>query len=359
MKIKLKFGKLLIVFLLLSLIFMVLFGGGYTYWNAASPQKTCASCHEIGLSVNTLANSPHAPLHCRECHGTAFSNGLHSLKEKSLMVVNHFNLQKRENIKMDELQMLEVQKNCKRCHASEYAKWESGGHSATYTDIFLDSVHNSTEQLNFDCLRCHGMYYKGTTYDLIEPLNLKGPWKLKEQQMANLPTIPCLACHKIHVQGKQHLRPNYSKPKNIFYHRPDSIFGFSFYDRHEKNHVAVNLVPKLNLSQKGELIKVSDDPLMRGCIQCHAPNSWREAGTGDDRTPRGVHEGLSCMACHEPHSNSARNSCSKCHPAISNCKKDVTKMNTSYVDPQSPNNIHWVSCNDCHPVKNITLKNKR
>ena len=67
----------------------------------------------------------------------------------------------------------------------------------------------------------------------------------------------------------------------------------------------------------------------------------------------GVHEGLSCTACHEPHSNDARKSCLKCHPAISNCKLDVTTMNTTYKDQKSPNNIHWVGCIDCHKEKNF------
>ncbi len=93
---------------------------------------------------------------------------------------------------------------------------------------------------------------------------------------------------------------------------------------------------------------VSDDPVQKLCIQCHSPNFAHQAGSEDDRTPTGAHEGLSCMACHSPHSNDARNSCIKCHPGISNCKIDVTVMNTTYADINSPNNIHSVSCNSCH-----------
>ncbi len=104
-------------------------------------------------------------------------------------------------------------------------------------------------------------------------------------------------------------------------------------------------------------MKVSDDPIMRNCVQCHAPNAIHQAGTSDDRTPRGVHEGLSCVACHELHSNDARKSCQECHPAISNCKLDVTKMNTSYADSKSPNNIHFVACTDCHKQMKKRSKN--
>jgi len=50
-------------------------------------------------------------------------------------------------------------------------------------------------------------------------------------------------------------------------------------------------------------------------------------------TPRGVHEGISCLAC---------------HPAVSSCNLDVMEMNTSYKSRESPNNIHSMECPDCH-----------
>jgi hypothetical protein len=105
-------------------------------------------------------------------------------------------------------------------------------------------------------------------------------------------------------------------------------------------------------------VKISTDPNQRLCIQCHSPNAFNMEGTSDDRTPRGVHEGIGCLACHDSHSNSAIASCKNCHPAISNCKLDVEKMNTSYKDKTSKNNIHFVACIDCHikgrPVKQLS-----
>ena len=67
------------------------------------------------------------------------------------------------------------------------------------------------------------------------------------------------------------------------------------------------------------------------------------------------------MACHETHSNNTKNSCKTCHPAISNCKIDVTKMNTSYADAKSPNNIHFVGCTDCHKAEKLKklINNKK
>ncbi len=349
----------LLVLAILFIVGALSFGSFYAYWNTASPDRTCASCHEISSSVKSFSGSSHQKMHCKECHGTALSNGLHSLKEKGMMVVNHIREERVEDIRMNESQVLNVMENCVRCHASEYANWKSGGHSATYKDIFLDVTHNQTEQLNFDCLRCHGMFFEGTTADVVEPINTQGPWKLKDPKKAGQPAIPCLACHQVHADGAIAQAPDYSKPASIFYQRTDSVSKVSFYDRHEKEHIRSEMLPKLKLFEGEYQVPVSEDPLMRNCTQCHAPNGWHQAGTSDDRTPRGVHQGLSCTSCHEPHSNNARNSCVKCHPAISNCKLDVTTMNTTYANPKSPNNIHWVSCKDCHKNQKSKIGNEK
>lgn len=355
----LKKALLVIPFFLIASI--IAFGSFYTYWNMASADNTCASCHEIGKSVLSMAHSSHRELHCKECHGTALSNGFHSMKEKGMMVVNHITDKPIENIKLSEEQLLEVSNNCNRCHSSEFAKWASSGHSIDYQHVFLNTKHNSTEQINFDCLRCHGMFFKNTVQDVVEPMKIKGPWKLVAGTMPKRPTIPCMACHQIHQKGLPKASPNYADPKAIFYHKKSDMSQLSFYDRHEKAYFPVTDLPKLNLWEGDRVVKVSDDPNMRNCVQCHAPNAQHQAGSSDDRTPRGVHEGLSCMACHKTHSNNAKNSCKTCHPAISNCKIDVTKMNTSYADAKSPNNIHFVACTDCHTAeklkKLITIKN--
>ncbi|MEI6277243.1 MAG: cytochrome c3 family protein [Prolixibacteraceae bacterium] len=354
--------RILLIVPVFLTICLILFGGFYGYWNSASPDKTCSSCHEIGKSVDSQAKSLHRNLKCKECHGTALSNGIHSLREKGMMLINHLESNKDENIRLGEEQLLEVMNNCQRCHTSEFADWTSGGHSIDYQHVFLNSKHNSTEQINFDCLRCHGMFFKGTVKDLVEPLSIKGPWKLKDEKRATMPAIPCMTCHQVHQDGIPHQRPDYAGPRTIFYQKQDTAFIAGFYDRREKVYVPVSQLPRLNLWEGEREVGVSDDPVMRNCLQCHAPNAMHQAGTSDDRTPRGVHEGLSCMACHELHSNDARKSCKSCHPAISNCKLDVTKMNTSYSDEKSPNNIHFVKCIDCHKddsrIKSIILKQK-
>jgi len=333
---------------ILILIFLVGFGSFYSYWNSAPATKTCASCHEIKVSVDMFGLSAHRNMACKECHGTALSSGFHSMYEKGMMIVTHVKEKRVEDIKLNESQVLAVMDNCIRCHTKEHANWLSGGHSARYKDIFLNEKHNKTEQLNFDCLRCHGMFSDVDIKGLVEPLDTKGPWKFKNQHVAQKPVIPCQTCHEIHQKGEPFQNPDYSNPRITFYLRKKSDLKVSLYNRQDKSYISVNELPQLKLSENGRPVKVSDDPLMNNCIQCHAPNAHHQPGTSDDRTPRGVHEGISCLICHNPHSNDARQSCVKCHPPISNCKLDVTIMNTSYADQGSPNNIHWVTCTDCH-----------
>lgn len=339
-------------FITVSVIILVgivlIFSSFYTYWNFAPAEQTCASCHEISSRVTSLSHSAHREVSCNACHGTALSNGFHSLKEKSMMVVGHLRGKNADDVKMNEERYLAVMKSCARCHTSEFANWKSGGHSATYADIFLDAKHNSTEQLNYDCLRCHGMFYGNSIDELVDNQTTQGPWNLTDKKKATQATIPCSACHTVHTDGDIKQTPDYANPSEIFYDRKSKVPEVSLYVRSEKTQVPVDLLSKPNITHEGKNVMVSDDLLMRNCVQCHAPNTFHVSATSDDRTPRGVHEGLSCMACHEPHSNDARNSCIKCHPAISNCNLDVTTMNTTYADVKSPNNIHWVSCADCH-----------
>ncbi len=344
--------RLLLLLFTLFFVFILTAGSFYSWWNYASPDKTCTNCHEINHSFNSWKASAHRDIACKECHGTALSNGIHSLREKSKMVFSHLRYDMHsDDVRLSESQILETMNRCRNCHQSEYAKWQSGGHSAHYSAIFLNENQNSNEQLNYDCLRCHGMFYENTIDELVEPISTEGPWKLKEISKAIQPTIPCMACHHIHSAGEPLMTPDYSEPKNIFYGRNISNKSLGFYSRHEKMHFSPVSLPDPIIIIFGDTVQTPKDPVYRLCVQCHAPSVWHEAGTSDDRTPVGVHEGISCRACHEPHSNNQRNSCDKCHPGISNCNLDVKTMNTSYFSPSSANNIHFVSCKSCHPEK--------
>lgn len=331
---------------LLLLIAALLFS--YSRWTTASPDKTCASCHEISNKVDVWALSSHRNIACKDCHGTALSEGLHSLKEKGGMLFHHSVKVRPEDVRISEAQRINLMKRCIGCHQSEFTKWNSGGHRMTYGEVFLNPTHNSTEQIYDDCLRCHGMFFdKGAVKEIVEPLDTAGPWKLKNASLTDRPAIPCFACHQAHQPGMPEKRQNLEKPGAMHYSRIKQTLT-SFYYRRDSMYFPVLLLTPPEVNYNGLPVKISSDPDQRLCIQCHSPNDFNMGGTGDDRTPRGVHEGISCLACHDPHSNSAISSCKDCHPAISNCKLDVEKMNTTYFDQSSKNNIHWVACTDCH-----------
>jgi len=332
--------KFLLYLIILAVVILGSSGGFYSYWNNADPERTCASCHEITPSVSTWQHSAHRDVQCFDCHGTALSNGFHSLKEKANMVLTHVKEEKQpDEIRMTEAQVLEVETRCARCHQAEYGKWKTGGHGTNYRNIFLNQVHNSEERLYWDCLRCHGMFFEGNIYDLVTPISTEGPWKLLDPEKEMQPTIPCQTCHQVHSENKPYKAGIPDRDRNPAY---------GLYIRSDKLHLRGDHLPVPTIIHNEKEIKTSGDPVQSLCVQCHAPGAFHVAGTSDDRTPTGVHEGLSCAACHEPHSNRTENSCVSCHPAISNCGLDVTKMNTTYSYPNSPNNIHFVACDDCH-----------
>jgi len=340
--------KALIILAAAGLVGGGLFFGGYMCWNTMSPDTTCASCHEIRFRVDRFHQSAHRELACSACHGTALSGSVHSLVEKIRMIVTHVSERPMpEDIRMNEKQVLQVNARCIECHASEAAKWRAGGHAATYKDIFLDPEHNRMEAPYPDCLRCHGMYYDGTIKDLMEPLDRVGPWRLKDPGKSDEYTIPCLACHEMHAPN-----PPMAEYVAAGTSAPPRNAVFSFYSRADKMHLHVDRMVRPRMVHHGRVVLVSEDPAYNLCIRCHSPNYTHQIGTEDDRTPVGVHEGISCIACHDPHSNDTRASCVKCHPAISNCKRDVLTMDTTFANSHSSNNIHFVSCKDCHPKRN-------
>jgi hypothetical protein len=128
-------------------------------------------------------------------------------------------------------------------------------------------------------------------------------------------------------------------------HRP----SLALFDRRDMGHVAnVNLaIPQILDGMRPT--RMSPDRRQALCYQCHAPLATRQVGSGDDRTAIGVHEGISCLACHEKHGQQTRASCANCHPRLSNCGLDVEKMDTTFLAPKSAHNIHFVKCVDCHP----------
>lgn len=330
-------------------------GGSYAAWNGADPAKTCARCHEVAPSHEKWLGSAHADVTCIECHGTALES-LRSFGEKSGMVVRHFTAPLgghragNEEIVLSERQVLDISARCGECHRSEHAAWAAGGHSATYADIFEDPVHNAAEKPYEDCFRCHGMFFEGGLARLIDlSSDDSDEWKIADREQAARPTMPCLACHQIHTPNPVSERSELlATPRKVHYERPERAPKTALYVRADKASLNSQYLTPVKMQQEGEPVRISDDPTTKLCMQCHSPDFAHRTGSMDDRTPTGVHEGLSCASCHKGHDFDTRSSCMECHPALSNCGIDVAQMNTTFLSPDSPNDIHHVSCTDCH-----------
>ncbi|ACB75463.1 cytochrome c3 family protein [Opitutus terrae] len=304
--------------------------GGLTYFHFGNPRTTCASCHEMTNVHSDWSASSHASVHCRSCHGGALTLDVHAVESHVQRVVRHFAKEAEPTIRLKPDHVLAVHASCASCHPQAFADWQPSKHATTYARIFLDPAHNAVEPPANDCFRCHGMFFPGDIANLVAPVKDERGWALTRTETGVQPAIPCLTCHQIHAPAA-------------------TTQIASFYDRREATHVSAQLLPVPHVRRGDTPIRVSRDPRQRICQQCHAPNAAHALGTSDDRTPAGVHEGLSCRDCHWSHTNSAKASCAACHPADSHCGLDVEKMDTTFRSPESRHNIHTVSCADCHP----------
>ena len=309
--------KTKIFLLIAAVIFIFILVGSYTVWNRLDPDNTCAKCHEIVHSHERWKTSAHANVRCIECHGTAFSGGLKSFSGKMNMVYVHFTQSKyNDEIRLKESDVLEVHNRCIVCHQSEHAGWLASGHSVNYKEIFTDSVHNALEKPYWDCLRCHGMFYDGNINSLmaLESTN-PAEWKIRNEKQGMLPTVPCLACHMMHTDNpvsERYLIVSDSTKMPI-----DRNPKTALYVRSDKMHLRSDKLSKAAIfDNDGQEIAYATDPNTLLCMQCHAPNYKHQALSEDDRTVTGVHAGISCIACHKPHSGETKSSCILCHSTL-------------------------------------------
>jgi hypothetical protein len=124
--------------------------------------------------------------------------------------------------------------------------------------------------------------------------------------------------------------------------------SLALFDRRSQMYIPIAELPMPRMLEGTRAVKMSPDQRQALCYQCHAPVAAMQVGSGDDRTGMGVHEGISCLACHAQHGEQTRASCATCHPKMSNCGLDVEKMDTTFASAKSKHNVHWVKCQDCH-----------
>ena len=320
-----------------------------SYYYTSQHGQGCASCHEMAAYTSAMHNSAHRTTTCLDCHEASLPTKLRHIRV-------HLFEEPPEAIHLRDADVLAMTSSCQRCHQHEFAAWKAGPHSATYAKIFTNPEHNSKRRLSDDCLRCHGMHFRGAVRDLVQPMNSSGPWHLTGNALAAEPTMPCMACHQLHREGSPQSRPN----SRISTAMPPVRDSLAFFDRREQLHFTARLLAIPQLWDGPRSVRISPDQRQALCYQCHAPripetgtiaasNHWGpQIGSGDDRTPSGVHEGISCFSCHNGHNESATASCKTCHPQMSHCGIDVEKMDTTFASPTSAHNIHWVRCTDCH-----------
>ena len=352
-----KFFRPRVIVPLLVAIFAILLLPGASFYYSYSGGKSCTKCHEIWQPYRDWHESAHRNIACSECHGDVLTldAGFHLKNIRQLAAHIRGKIPEQVRLKTDDV--FKIGKRCEKCHREEYASWSSGPHSTTYSKIFLSKDHNSQTLLMDDCLRCHSMHFQGSIRDLVAPLNKQGPWRLLDTKLATQPAIPCLTCHHMHRHGDPLLGSQFKSDEAATAQeiaRP----SLALFDRRQQDYVSLDRLPLPQMYAGARPVKISPDLRQALCYQCHAPTAGGQVGSGDDRTPIGVHEGLSCFACHEKHGQTTRASCTTCHPQLSNCGINVETMDTTFKNSKSPHNIHSVKCADCH-TKGIPRKKPR
>ncbi|MCL5743600.1 MAG: hypothetical protein M1541_06690 [Acidobacteria bacterium] len=312
----------------------------------SSGGAACTRCHEIESNYDTWHASSHRSVACTSCHGDALTLDVGFHANNLQRLITHLRGDLPEQIRIRNTDVRVILERCRSCHRQEFADWQAGPHGVTYSTIFLDKNFNRKQLLMDDCLRCHGAQFEGGIRDLVTPIATSGPWALKDPRLADMPAIPCLSCHQIHREGNPLRKP---QPGTAAARQKISRPSLALYDRRERDYFPVSIMSLPQMRDGERLVRMSPDPRQSLCYQCHAPRPGFQVGTGDDRTGIGVHEGLSCLACHAQHGQTTKASCASCHPRFSNCGLDVEKMDTTFLSTRSGHNIHFVKCADCHP----------
>ena len=317
------------------------------YYRATAGEGCASGCHEIRDTYNLWHESTHRSVPCAACHGDALNSGPQLELANMRRLIRHVRDEVPEQIRIKGIDVVAMTDRCQTCHRQEFADWQAGPHGSTFTKIFLDAKHNRNTRLRDDCLRCHGSYYEGGIGELVMPIDTQGPWQFVDAKWSQQPAIPCLGCHQMHRRGeplrqRTTPRPHPAKAEEI--QRP----SIALFDRRTMSHVPLSDLPLPSMLDGARAVRMSPDQRQALCYECHAPLATRQVASGDDRTGMGVHEGISCLACHEKHGQKTRASCSTCHPRLSNCGRDVETMDTSFFSATSKHNIHFVKCSDCH-----------
>lgn len=306
-------------FLVLALMGLCAAIGGLVWFECAPPEQTCTTCHEIRSAKDNWMHNAHSNVNCKACHGgtcssvAAFKDNLRRAW-MHVTATNHPRLTL--DMPLDEAQIDRMSAACGKCHRDEYAQWARSGHSAPVAKFLTNEVHNAAWKPADQCLRCHGMFLEGDIDSILRRIpapahaeqaktaaDLPRTWCFRRFAQEGRAAVPCLACHRGHPPAEGRPQDASGRGANVaaFYSRPEQMY-FSPWQLHQQEIV-----------KDGKRIRQALDPRRRLCQQCHAANAFGHAGSSDDRTPTGPHEGLSCLACHGAHGGDPRRSCGTCH----------------------------------------------
>ncbi|MCX6899161.1 MAG: cytochrome c3 family protein [Verrucomicrobia bacterium] len=288
----------------------------------------------------------HSQLDCANCHDTATLDRFSQLQKQLGKNAAPGWDRVAEAMPLNEAAMQALGAKCADCHAEKAKDLAASGHALTYAQSFLNREHNRMEPPMDDCLRCHAMFFDGTSRDLVTPLDTRGPWRMPHAELTGHRSILCVSCHQIHPECWLSPPSKSVEPVKLVGGTATSKAGF--FDRREHRFFPADCLPHPKVFKGGKLLKLSDDVRIRICYQCHAPSAAHQTGTSDDRTLRGIHESMSCLDCHATHSLDTRAACAQCHPAASHCGLDVTRMDTTARAKSSKHDIHNMTCTDCH-----------
>ncbi len=276
---------------------------------------------------------------------------------------------------------------CKACHPKEYTDWSESGHAMTLSAQLLNKDHDSSEQLDQTCVKCHSPEL-GTVKigNIVGPLDMKGPWKLVGQyaSLGNTPSIPCLACHQPHTVKPAGLLPGEDFGDESTFYRgvpAPQVTNLKIYDAFAQKYIdPPTIAPVMN---GGQAVPIDQSLSNRLCSTCHGtdmaesnlfqPNvpatGDNSLGSGDNRTPTGAHQGIACVTCHMvggSHTFNPMNSCSQCHgkdTSLPSLDYVTNQVKTSFNDPSlsmltgnaSPLNIHWLDESQVWPPAEVTM----
>ncbi len=338
--------RVLLIGALLVAAVVLLVPGASLYYETGSGRR-CTSCHEMQAVYDQWHSSPHRGIACEKCHGGALTLDASFHRNNAQRAWTHLRGELPEQVRFPGKDVPAMVGQCQSCHRQEFASWQAGPHSATYTRIFLDKKHNTGNMLMDDCMRCHGAYFEGGIGDLVSPVDRKGPWRIVRGELANTPSMPCLVSPGT-SPGTAVAEDRCGRPRSRSVAGNRAAVAGLLRPPHTGLHPTCGPAPA---HDAGRNAHSKDEPRSTPGAVLSVPRATGEHAGGKRRRSHGIGrpiEGIGCLGCHTQHGQQTRASCASCHPKVSNCGLDVEKMDTTFRSTDSKHNIHWVKCSGCH-----------